>query len=93
MYKTEHIYWMPKTLSINIIDSKLKARVINWHVPTMKRRGVREIWGTGTGKKRHPEMRQKVSWKKGGRNCELFVLRTLHVLQSLSQKLNRNELK
>lgn len=25
MYKTEHIYWMPKTLSINIIDSKAKG--------------------------------------------------------------------
>lgn len=93
MYKTEHIYWMPKTLSINIIDSKLKARVINWHVPTTRGRGVREIWGKLELAKRDPEMRQKVSWEKGGKNCALFVLRTLHVLQSLSQKLNRNELK
>lgn len=64
MYKTEHIYWMPKTLSINIIDSKLKARVINWHVPTTRGRGVREIWGKLELAKRDPEMRQKVSWEE-----------------------------
>lgn len=54
MYKTEHIYWMPKTLSINIIDSKLKARVINC---------TRDI-GELELAKRDPEMRQKVSWEE-----------------------------
>lgn len=61
MYKTEHIYWMPKTLSINIIDSKLKARVINWHVPTTQRRREYERYGELELAKRDPEMRQKVS--------------------------------
>jgi len=48
--KTEHIYLMPKTLSINIIDSELKARVINWHV--MGAVDVNgNIYGKGKGKR------------------------------------------
>lgn len=70
MYKTEHIYWMPKTLSINIIDSELKARVINWHVPTTRVGDIYSIWeGIGTEKERK---------KRGPRERGSKALRALY---------------